>query len=308
LTIETLSSLLGRLVEAGFVSDQDTSRLIELAQADPVELALVTNGAYSLEASIARRLQTFAAVAASVRERGFKFEVTALWSHHLPLADLMLTWCRSKRPCLFGIAGSPGVGKTSLTAVLAIAAGILSETPVAVVSLDDFYLGPSERQRLGHKWRAMPGTHDLKLLSNFLEEVSSEQTEIRIPRYDTRTEKRLPPIPSARPQIIFFEGFFVGAAVPGYEMLTKSLSYLIYLHMDLELAHQCRLDREARIRVESNNTRGMSERETECFWQEALLPTITEWVTPLERCADLTLSIDGSHRICGVSSRKLEQS
>ena len=149
----------------------------------------------------------------------------------------------------------------------------------------------------------MPGTHDLELLSDFLQEIGSQQAEIRIPRYDTRTEKRLPPIPTARPQIIFFEGFFVGAAVPGYEMLTKSLSYLIYLHMDLELAHVCRLDREARIRVESNNTRGMSEHETECFWQEALLPTIMEWVTPLEQRADLTLAIDGSHRICGVSSR-----
>jgi len=303
LTKDTLSSLLGRLLEANFVSDQDTRRLIELAQSDPVELALVTGSGHSLEASIARRLQTFATIAASLHERGLKFDTSALWSRYIPLADLMVTWCRSKRPCLFGIAGSPGVGKTSLTAVLAIAAGILSDNPVAVVSLDDFYLGPSERQRLGHKWRAVPGTHDLELLSNFLQEVGSEQAEIRIPRYDTRTEERLPPISTARPQIIFFEGFFVGAAVPGYEMLTKSLSYLIYLRMDLELAHECRLDREARIRVESNNTRGMSEHETECFWQEALLPTIMEWVTPLEQRADLTLSIDGSHRICSVSCR-----
>jgi uridine kinase len=303
LTKETLSILLGRLLEAGSLSDHDTWQLHQLSRADPIELALVTSSAYSLEASIARRQRTFSAVAAAVLEAGLKFEASALWSHYIPLADLILGWCRSKRPCLFGIAGSPGVGKTSLTAVLSIAAGILSDTTVASVSLDDFYLEPSERQRLGHKWRAVPGTHDLKLLSDFLEVVGSEQTAIEIPRYDTRSEKRLPPVRSACPQVIFFEGFFVGAAVPGYEMLANSLSYLLFLQMDLELAHQCRLDREARIRAESNNTRGMSEHETECFWQEALLPTIREWVMPLEPRADLTLSIDGRHRICGVSCR-----
>lgn len=304
---DTLSLLLGRLLEVGFLSDQDTSQLHKLAQADPVELALITSSGYSLDASITRRLQTFTAVAEAALESGLKFETTALWSHYIPLADLMLAWGRSKRPCLFGIAGSPGVGKTSLTAVLSITAGILSDTPVAVVSLDDFYLEPSERQRLGHKWRAVPGTHDLKLLSAFLEEVRSKQTEIQIPRYDTRTEKRLQPVRTARPEVIFFEGFFVGAAVPGYELLADSLSYLVYLHMDLELAHQCRLDREARIRAESKNTRGMSEHETERFWQEALLPTIREWGTPLERHANLTLSIDGHHRICGVSCREIER-
>lgn len=302
-----MSILLGRLLEVGSLSDQDTWQLHKLSQADPVELALITGRRYSLEASIARRLQTFVAVVDAVHAGGLKFEATALWSHYIPLADLMLAWCRSKRPCLFGIAGSPGVGKTSLTAVLAVAAGILSDTPVAVVSLDDFYLEPSERQRLGYQWRAVPGTHDLKLLSTFLQEVRSEQTKIQIPRYDTRTEKRLHPVLSARPQSIFFEGFFVGAAVPGYEMLKNSLNYLIYLHMDLEVAHQCRLDREARIRAESNNTSGMSENETERFWQEALLPTIREWVTPLEQQANLTLSIDGHHRVCGVSYRELEQ-
>jgi uridine kinase len=297
-------TLLSRLLEAGSLAQLDTRQLHKLSQADPVELALISRSANSLEVSITRRLQTFTAIAQAVAEGGFKCEPTALWSHYIPLADLMLAWCRSKRPCFFGIAGSPGVGKTSLTAVLSIAAGILSDTPVAVVSLDDFYLEPSERQRLGYTWRAVPGTHDLELLSAFLDQVRADKTEIQIPRYDTRTEKRLNPVPVARPEVIFFEGFFVGAAVPGYEMLTNSLSYLIYLRMDLELAHQCRLDREAKIRADSNNTRGMSEDETERFWQEALLPTIVEWVTPLERHADLILSIDGHHRICGVSGRE----
>jgi uridine kinase len=300
---DTLSTLLSRLLEAGSLSDHDTWQLHQLAQADGIELALVTSSAHSLEASIARRLRTFSAVAAAVLKAGLKFEATTLWSHYIPLADLILAWCRSNRPCLFGIAGFPGVGKTYLTAVLSIAAGILSDTTLAVVSLDDFYLEPSERERLGHKWRALPGTHDLKLLSDFLEAVGSERTTIDIPRYDTRSEKRLPPIRSARPQVIFFEGFFVGAAVPGYEMLANSLSYLLFLQMELELAHQCRLEREARIRAESNNTCGMSEHETERFWQEALFPTISEWVTTLERRADLTLTIDGNHRICGVSCR-----
>jgi hypothetical protein len=144
MTKETLSTILGRLLELGSLSDQDTRRLHKLAESDPLELTLITCSGYSLEASIARRLQTFRAVAGAALNSGLKFEAGVLWSHYIPLADLLLGWSRSKRPCLFGIAGPPGVGKTSLTAVLSIAAGILSDTPTAVVSLDDFYLEPSE--------------------------------------------------------------------------------------------------------------------------------------------------------------------
>jgi pantothenate kinase-related protein Tda10 len=291
------------LKDAGSLSDEEVLWLHKSARSDPVELALVTCGGYSIETSIARRLQKFHRITKAFQQSGLGIEASVLWPHYTPLADLLISRCGSNRTCLIGIAGPPGVGKTSLTAPLGILVTVLSERPAAVVSLDDFYLTPSERQSLGHKWRAVPGTHDLNLLAAFLQDVRSEQSEIATPRYNTRVEERLGAIVIARPRFILFEGWFVGAHVPGYESLSTSVDYLIYLDMDLELAHQSRLDREARIRAETNNTMGMTESETEAFWREALLPGVKEWVVPLKGRADLMITVDESHRFSSVSCR-----
>ncbi len=305
---KALSSLLNNLLNAGPLPDEDVVLLGKWARSDPVESVLITCGGYSVQVSLNQRLQKYNRIVKALGLGKADIQPCVLWSQYIPLADLLVSRLGSKHTCLIGIAGPPGAGKTSLTSTLSIIVRELSDKPVAVVSLDDFYLTPSERQSLGYKWRAVPGTHDVQLLSAFLQEVRSETAKISIPRYDTRLETRLQSLVTDRPRLMLFEGWFAGALVSGYELLSSSLDYLIYLDMNHELAYRSRLKREARIRTESNNTMGMSESETETFWREALLPGINQWVIPLRRRADLTLTIDEQHRFSSASCRDVRRS
>ena len=247
-------------------------------------------------AGLDQRLQLFVQAHAAVKQLGYSIAPVQLWSRHFPLAELLVKWCANTHTCLIGIAGVPGTGKTSLTTILATIL-ITMGRPVAQVSLDDFYVSPEERARRGYKWRALPGTHDLNLLQEFVRDAQSGANELSVPRYDTSAEKRLEPVIVVRPQLILIEGMFVGAAIPGYEFLANALSYLIYVDADLDWAHQSRISRERRIRTESGGKLGLSEADTETFWQEALLPASREWVLPLKEEADLVLEISGEYEI-----------
>lgn len=224
------------------------------------------------------------------------------WSQLLPLAEFILSCPRGQRPTVIGIAGLPGCGKTSVTTSVSSLLGALTNESVAVVSLDDFYLTPAQRQSLGYSWRAVPGTHDLKLLNEFLSSLTSDQ--LKIPRYDTAAEKRLPSELCCRPQFVLVEGMYVGAKIPGYEMLFEKIDYLIYLDMEVETAHRSRLARESKIRTASGGIEGMTQEETERFWREALLPTAQTWILPLKERADLIIGINDQYQFTSYSVRK----
>ncbi len=301
--VETLTAHLDRLLEKESLPEEEIVHLEREALANPVELTLIQCGGYSVASSVSRRVSSYVNVARALQRQGVQFEPTVLWSHHLPLADLLIAWATSKRTNVIGIAGAPGAGKSWLTAALAIIVSVQSGNPAATVSLDDFYLAPSERERLGYPWRAVPGTHDLKMLASFIEEIHSGKEQISIPRYDTRIEQRLNPLVVPRPGILLFEGLFVGAPVSGYEELSNALDYLVYLDMDLDLARQSRLNREATIRLESANKMGMTQAQTEAFWREALEPVVKRWIIPLRESADLTMTIGDGHLVTNVSCR-----
>lgn len=247
-------------------------------------------------AGLDARLQLLVHAHAALKRLGYSIPPVQLWSRHFPLAEHLIKSCANTQTCLIGIAGVPGTGKTSLTTVLATILITMGRT-VAQVSLDDFYLSPEERAHRGYKWRAVPGTHDLKLLQKFVRDAKSAGKELSVPRYDTRAEKRLEPLAAVRPQLVLIEGMFVGAAIPGYEFLANALDYLIYIDADLEWAHQSRISRERRIREESGGELGLSAADTETFWQEALLPASREWILPLKEKANLVLEISGEYEI-----------
>jgi pantothenate kinase-related protein Tda10 len=228
------------------------------------------------------------------------------WSQLLPLAEFILSCSQARRPTVIGFAGLPGCGKTSLTARVSTLLRALTNESIAVVSLDDFYLTPAQRQSLGYSWRAVPGTHDLKLLNEFLASLAAEQ--LKIPRYDTAAEQRRPSELCRAPQFVLVEGWFVGAKIPGYEMLSEKIDYLIYLDMEVEIAHRSRLSREAKIRTASGGTEGMTHEETEGFWREALLPTAQTWVFPLKERADLIIGINDHYQFTNYSVKKKETS
>lgn len=115
---------------------------------------------------------------------------------------------------VFGIAGLQGSGKSTLAAQL-VALARTRGLRAATLSIDDGYLNPGTRRRLARRvhpllaTRGPPGTHDLALLCATLDAVRRGEA-VRLPRFDKRTDRRLPPSrwPSAGPlDLLVFEGW-----------------------------------------------------------------------------------------------------
>lgn len=159
---------------------------------------------------------------------------------YLPLVEQIITWKQEiDRPLIQGIVGGQGTGKTTLCRLLQKMLEIAGYT-TASLSLDDLYKTYAERQELRIKeprlrWRGPPGTHDIQLGLDILEQVSTStslrlrsgqalsershnlqysQPTIALPRFDKslwagmgdRTTSELVKMPD----ILLFEGWFVG--------------------------------------------------------------------------------------------------
>lgn len=296
------SETLARLLAQQSISPAEIQMLAALSTSDPLEAALLKQSGRALEDLLVMRFQAFKAASQTInplaKQFGWQISALALWSFYLPLAQLLNEWDYEGACNLVGLAGAPGAGKTSLVKILTPLTTILSGRETISVSLDDFYLSPVERRALGYEWRAAPGTHDLVLLAEFIIGIKKGDEKIAVPQYDTAAERRdAPVVLTIAPRLVILEGWFVGAPAPGYEMLSRALDHLIYLDMDTELAFASRVQREAKIRAESGNQKGMTEAQVLSFWRDVLLPGTQKWVAPLKAQADLVFEIDATHGI-----------
>ena len=98
---------------------------------------------------------------------------------------------------VYAISGVQGSGKTTLAVQLAMLARRRG-LRVQALSIDDFYLGLRERQRLGRAvhpllaTRGPPGTHDVALACEIIDCLRDDQP-VRLPRFDKLADRRLPP-------------------------------------------------------------------------------------------------------------------
>ena len=138
----------------------------------------------------------------------------ACWSPAFVDARLADALARGLR--VHAIAGLQGTGKSTLAAQLVAAARQRGVRALAL-SIDDFYLGRRERQRLGRTvhplcaTRGPPGTHDVTLACEVLDALASG-APARLPRFDKIADRRLPPSrwPVARGiDLVVFEGWFL---------------------------------------------------------------------------------------------------
>ena len=156
-----------------------------------------------------------------------------LWGVALP----MLRWLKERlanggtgRPPVLALNGPVGSGKTSLTRVLTRLAAI-DGVPLAVASIDDVYLTWPERRRVlqGNPfgvWRVPPGSHDIPLLLNQLDQWRRDGV-LRMPRFDKtlaqgqgdRGEWR-----ETTADAVVIEGWLMGCRSLGPTLLEKKIA------------------------------------------------------------------------------------
>lgn len=158
---------------------------------------------------------------------------TDLWLREntaLPLANrrslaaivpILLQQINTDRQSFIGISGAPGSGKSTLARLL-VHCLEKAGSRACLISLDDYYLGRRQRERLARKihplfrQRGVPGTHELdRLLSDLSRLREDSPGTLRLPVFDKSSDDRAPLHQwrrvDTRPGIVLVEGWCIGA-------------------------------------------------------------------------------------------------
>ena len=278
------------------------------------------------------------------RSLGLKHQPTVeanlekLW---LPVALNLATKRKElDRTLIQGILGSQGTGKTTLCIILRLILNYLGIS-VATLSIDDLYLTYAQRQALQQQdprliWRGPPGTHDVNLGLEIIEQclTGDNSSKILMPRFDKSAFNgagdRSTPEAVNKPDILLFEGWFVGVQpitedcfnnppapiltsediqfakdnnqrLKAYLPLWHKLDSLIVLYPEnYRLSKQWR--KEAEQKMIATGKTGMSDEEcdrfVEYFWK-ALHPEL--FIKPLLETADIVVGIKSDRSITRIN-------
>jgi D-glycerate 3-kinase len=265
---------------------------------------------------------------------------------YLPMANLIKMGLNTQnRTQVIGINGAQGAGKTTFSQLLQVVLEIYLGMRVVRFSIDDFYVSRSEREKLAAEvhplliTRGVPGTHDVKLCEQVIEQLSSanEKSETIIPRFNKATDE---PYPESqwekfvgRPNVILFDGWFVGAVAQketellkpvndlernedpyciwrryvnsqlkeNYHSLFDKIDLLVMLKVpSFDKIYEWRTLQEQKLRLRNvgeQNLRIMSDEEIKRFigHYERLTRHVLEEM--LDR-ADMLFNVSSDHRIC----------
>lgn len=280
----------------------------------------------------------------STNQQAKTFTLLSLWNLWLPLAmQLASSRQQLQRPLIQGILGGQGTGKTTLAAVLSVILAQLGYRTLSL-SLDDLYKTYAERQQLQKQdprliWRGPPGTHDVALGLQLLDQLRqpNQQHPILVPRFDKSawggvgdrtTSETVEGI-----DIVLFEGWFVGVRpidpaifdgpmpapietlaersfardmneqLKDYLLLWQRLDRLILLYpTDYRLSQQWR--RQAEQQMIATGKSGMTDPQVDefvkYFWN-SLHPEL--FITPLTRNSswiDLVIEINSDHSVGAI--------
>ena len=167
----------------------------------------------------------------------FKNKDRMLKSYLIPLCFWISKKINKKKPLIIGVAGGQGTGKTTITSILSLILRKYFKLNVFKLSIDDFYKTRNERRILSltkHPLlmtRGVPGTHDHKIISNFLKNIKSKNFKsIKLPKFDKsiddRCKKKLWYKVKSRPEIVILEGWCIGAKAQNNLKIKKPINSL----------------------------------------------------------------------------------
>ncbi len=217
---------LGEILAADAVGETWQQKAIEAALADRLRAKAFGITPENVDKVIKERSHLLKSVFPAFNEfclTSLKIEpkemLQVLWDLWLPLGIKLASQRQQlKRPLIQGILGGQGTGKTTTCKILSLILDQLGYRTVSL-SLDDLYKTYSDRLLLTQQdprliWRGPPGTHDVDLGLNILDQIRELQSPVMIPRFDKsayggagdRTTSEI----VTNIDIVLFEGWFVG--------------------------------------------------------------------------------------------------
>lgn len=156
---------------------------------------------------------------------------------YLPLA-YWLAQGHPGRLQLIGINGAQGAGKSTLAKILRLILGKGFDLRTEVLSLDDLYLQPEQREELADnvhplfRTRGVPGTHDVAFGLALIEALRNQPPgeNVHLPRFDKAADRRYPSSAwtsvSAPLDVLIIEGWCIGARPQTEEELSVPVNSL----------------------------------------------------------------------------------
>jgi len=155
----------------------------------------------------------------------------------IPFAEYLVPSVEQHRlqgaPIVIGVNGAQGTGKTTFAKFLT---GYLTEfygLNGSQISLDDFYLTRSEREKRARDvhplflTRGVPGTHDTELALSTISNLKTLKADesLALPSFDKASDDRIAkqdwPVAKGVQDFVIFEGWCVGARpVPAFDLKT----------------------------------------------------------------------------------------
>lgn len=132
---------------------------------------------------------------------------------------------------LLGLAGPPGVGKSTLSGVLAERLG----ARMVVVGMDGFHLANAELIRLGRRDRkGAPDTFDVDGYVALLRRLRSQDAALYAPRFDRDLEESIGSAVLVEPGVplVITEGNYLLHDEHGWDAVRPQLDEVWYLHVD----------------------------------------------------------------------------